>query len=301
MAADGRRVPLHAMVPTPFTEDGSAIDADSLTRLATTMIDRGCDGVVALGVIAEPASLTLREQIQTVEVLSAAVPDAELTLTLMSLGSQAGAAAAEELVRRTRDSVTSVMVPVTDSDPDVLRRDLIRAHEWSRAPLIVQDFPASNGVHIAVDDLASAVADLDFVTAIRCQAPPAFFRMQQLRDRTEVPVMSGFGGVGLVDELLSGSSGVVCGISRPEVIAHALRAWERGDIDRARALTAELSPLIHFETQAKTSIGIRKEHWRLQGVIASSTVRPPTIPYQASFRRLSALHGFDLDIPPSER
>ena len=288
----GDRVSLLGMVPTPFTAGGESVDDESLGRVAKAIVHRGCSGLVALGVVAEPTSLSLAEQIHIVEVLAASSPSTPLVATLMAAGSAAGDALTEQLVGEVRPQLSAVMVPVTASDAGELRELLLRVHDLSGLPVIVQDFPAPTGVTISARALATAVGGLDFVASIRCQAPPTFHKMQQLRQLTTVPVMSGFGGVGLIDELLSGATAVACGITRPEVIAAAIRAWNDGDITLARQLTAGVSPLINFETQASTSIGIRKEHWRLQGVIESSAVRAPTIPYQESFRTLSTLHGF---------
>jgi 4-hydroxy-tetrahydrodipicolinate synthase len=280
------------MVPTPFTPGGDYVDDQSLDRVAKALVQRGCSGLVALGVVAEPKSLSVAEQIRIVDVLSAASPSTPIVATLMAVGSADGDVATQQLLREVRPHLSGVMVPVTTPDAGEFRASLLRIHNLCGLPVIVQDFPAPTGISIPAPALATAVDGLDFVASIRCQAPPTFYKMQQLRHLTTVPLMSGFGGVGLVDELLSGATTVACGITRPEVIAAAIQAWNEGDIAHARELTAGLSPLINFETQAATSVGIRKEHWRLQGVIESSAVRAPAIPYQESFRALSTLHGF---------
>ena len=285
-------VSLLGMVPTPFTEGGQRIDDESLGRLAQALVSRGCSGLVALGVVAEPQSLSLAERIHIVEVLASASPLTPIVATLMAVQPSGRDAPTEDLLREVGRHLAGVMIPVTTSDAHEFRDLLSRTHELSGLPVIVQDFPAPTGITITARALADAVNGLGFVASIRCQAPPTFHKMQQLRQLTAVPLMSGFGGVGLVDELLAGATAVACGITRPEVIAAALRSWNAGDIARARQLTAELSPLINFETQSSTSVGIRKEHWRLQGIIDDASVRPPTIPYQESFRTFSTMHGF---------
>ena len=285
-------ISLLGMVPTPFTEGGQWIDDKSLNRMAQTLVSRGCSGLVALGVVAEPESLSVAEQIQIVGVLAEAVPTTPLVATLMAVEPSGHDAATAQILSEVGRHLDGVMVPVTSSDAREFRELLRRTYDLSGLPVIVQDFPAPTGITITARALAEAVDGLDFVASIRCQALPTFYKMQQLRRLTAVPLMSGFGGVGLVDELLAGATAVACGITRPEVIAAALHSWNEGNIAQARQLTADLSPLINYETQPSTSIGIRKEHWRLQGVIENADVRPPTIPYQESFRTLSALHGF---------
>lgn len=104
--------------------------------------------------------------------------------------------------------------------------------------------------------------------------------------------MAGLGGLSLIDELECGATSVACGISRPEVVHRALTQWLAGDAEGARATMSEIASLINFEVQAKTSIAIRKEHWRRQGVIGSAAVRPPSYPYAAFLDRCSTAHGF---------
>jgi 4-hydroxy-tetrahydrodipicolinate synthase len=76
------------------------------------------------------------------------------------------------------------------------------------------------------------------------------------------------------------------------VVREALTQWSAGNAAGARTAMAGIAPLINFEVQAKTSIAIRKEHWRRQGIIASATVRPPAYPYAPFLDRCSTAYGF---------
>ncbi|GAA2581019.1 hypothetical protein GCM10010399_08480 [Dactylosporangium fulvum] len=46
------------MMPTPFAGPDAALDLTSLGRVVRRYVADGCDGVVVLGVVGEPATLT---------------------------------------------------------------------------------------------------------------------------------------------------------------------------------------------------------------------------------------------------
>jgi len=88
-------------------------------------------------------------------------------------------------------------------------------------------------------------------------------------------VLAGNGGAAALDELLAGAHGLVAGISRTRDVVSLAQAWERGDVRGAARAHARIAALIAFESHSPRSVGIRKEAWRRQGVIASAAVRRP--------------------------
>lgn len=281
---------VHGMLPTPFTAAGDSVDHPSLASLVSTVAARGCTSLIALGVIAEPAALSMKEKLAVLETIADTAGDG-IGLTASVMHGPDRADEARTFCRRLRESISSIMVPVSSSDPLCLRAELAAVHDATDLPLIIQDYPAASGVTITVDDLVRAMEGLPYVTAVKCEAAPTFWRMRQLADRTAVTIIAGMGGIALADELSSGASEIACGTSRPEIIVEAARSWSMGAHAEARSIISSASSLIVFETQQTTSVAIRKEHWRRQGVIAHSTVRPPSIPYQPEFSSLSDAHG----------
>ena len=280
-----------AMLATPFTDSALEVDHRSLRRYCDEVVTRGCAGVVVLGVVGEPATLTSRERVEV--VASALAAGVRVQVGLMWPGAAARAAEAGRLSAEFGEAIEAFLVPVGTDDPEVLAGELAHLHAEAGRPIVLQDYPGWSGVSIGVEQLAHAVAEVPAVTAVKCEAPPTFARIGGLRRLLpDTPLMSGLGGLGLVDDLTSGASLVACGTSRPEVIVAAARAWGSGDGRTARALVSSIGSTIGFETQPGTSIAIRKEHWRRQGVLSSSRVRNPTRPYEPAFAELSAAHGF---------
>lgn len=279
------------MLATPFTEGGARVDHASLRRYCDVVTDRGCSAVVVLGVIGEPASLTWPERLAVIE--TALESGTEVYVGSMAATVHARCADVAAVAERFGDSVAGYMVPIGTPASDALRAEVTNLNALGRRSIVLQDYPASTGVSISVEDLAHAVRDLPCVTAIKCEAPPTFARIRRLRELApQVPLMSGLGGGSLVDDLTQGAGLVASGTSRPEISVQAVRAWLDGDEATARTLVASTAAAVGFEIQQGTSIGIRKEHWRRQGVIDSSAVRPPAHPYETWLAPLSDAHGF---------
>lgn len=282
-----------AMVPTPFTPGGERICEQSLRALTREMLGRGCTGSIALGVIAEPASLSLDEKMTVLDVVISASEGAPVIATVMSLDPVVAADEATALGTRFGTSLAGVMIPVRSHDADVVRRSIVDTHGLSNLPVMVQDLPSATGVRIDIDDLVGALAGLgSSLMAVKAEGPPTFSRIRRLREDVDTVVVSGNGGIGVVDDFLAGARWAAAGISRPEVLVQAVRRIESGDLVGAQRMIDSVASLISYETQPGTSIAIRKEHWRRQGVIADSAVRRPTMSYDPAFDVHSERMGF---------
>jgi 4-hydroxy-tetrahydrodipicolinate synthase len=286
------RMPVWSMVATPFDANAERICEPSLRALTQEVLSRGCSGLIALGVIAEPDSLSLAEKLRALAVILDSAGPAPVIAATMNRNPADAASELGVLTAAFSGRLHAVMVPVLSPDPVELRRTLVATHSITQLPVLLQDLPAATGVTIAIDYLQQAVTGLDFLYGIKCECPPTFWRIRRLREVTEAHLMAGFGGLGLVDDVLAGADTVAAGISVPEVLVDAVDLLAAGEVGTARRMIGRAAGLINFETQARTSIAIRKEHWRRQGVIAHSTVRPPSLPYLAEFDKHSRDHGF---------
>lgn len=275
------------MVPTPFAADGR-VDRASLARWCTKVIDEGCTGLVALGVIAEPSALSPAERDLVVEVIASVAVDRGADLAVGSGPTVDGSDPSVRAVRRT-PAVTHVLAPVLSADVTTLRSHLASLAGATGRPLIVQDLPRATGVVVSPESLVRAVADLPEVAAVKCESPPTFTAIGLLARHTSAAPMAGMGGVGLVADLAAGARSLAIGVTGAALLNRAVDAWERGQHGECARLVAEGAPLHHFETQPGRSIAIRKEHWRRRGLIDGASVRPPQQAYDASLTALSDL------------
>lgn len=286
------RLPVWTMVATPFVRDGLTVCEPSLRNMTREVLSRGCTGVIGLGVIAEPSTLSLTEKLESLAVIVDSAGPSPVIAGALTPGAHDTSNELRAIGREFGAALEAVLVPVISPDPAEVRKAVVDAHRATGLPVLLQDLPSANGIFIEIDDLCEAISGLELLYGIKCECPPTFLRIRRLRESTNTRLMSGFGGIGLVDDLMSGADAVAAGISLPEVAVKAVtlvaedRRWE------ARSLIGSYAGLINFETQARTSVAIRKEHWRRQGVIANSTVRSPSLPYIAEFDEHSRDYGF---------
>jgi 4-hydroxy-tetrahydrodipicolinate synthase len=263
-----------------------------LRALVRDNIASGARGLVTLGVIAEPAALSLPEKLEIVSVVLDAASSVPVVASVMTLDPAMRDGQLRAFDREFGDRLSAIMVPVPHHDPHEVSVALDSVRRACAVPLLLQDYPAATGVEIAVADLVTAIAGRDDIVAIKCEAAPTFVRLHELSGETAVMLMAGLGGAGVVDDLSAGATAFACGVTCPELFVRALKHWDAGDVEAARVIVAPAGSLINFETQACSSIGIRKEHWRRKGVISSAATRPPTRPYPPFLDGSSRSYGY---------
>lgn len=268
---------LWAVLTTPFTDDGAAVDHDSLRRQVDYVLEAGARGLVALGVFGEAARLSASERAEVARTVSGAAPGTRLVLGLTERETEPAIHSAKQL----QDAVgrpVEVMVQVPSDRPDELAAHLDAINAATGAGIVVQDYPGVSGVVIAEDALLTALRGRDYVVAIKSESPPTSAAIATLAQQTSVPIYGGLGGVGLLDELAAGAAGAMTGFSYPHALVGTLNAWENGGFPAAREVFAPWLPLVNFEGQVAIGVAIRKRSLMEQGVLASATVRPPGRP-----------------------
>lgn len=266
------------VVATPFSGSTLEVDEGSLSRLVAHYERIGVTGLTVLGVFGEAAQLSSTERR---EVLEAVADTVALPLVVGATSLGTAPVIEEALLAREAvgDRVVAVMVQVNSPRPDVLGAHLRAVHEASGLPVVVQDYPAISGVSVPADVLAAALADLPFVAAVKAEAPPTPPAIATLTRRLDAPVFGGLGGIGLLDELASGSAGAMTGFSFPEGLLACVAAFRSGGYEAAREAFLPYLPLVNFEQQAKIALAVRKECLRRRGLIVEAGPRPPAAPF----------------------
>jgi 4-hydroxy-tetrahydrodipicolinate synthase len=86
-------------------------------------------------------------------------------------------------------------------------------------------------------------------------------------------ILTGLGALYALFDLEAGSGGFNTGFAFPEALMAMVTAAGAGDWARVRAVYQRFLPLIVFEQQP--GVAVRKEIFRLRGLLASSKVRHP--------------------------
>ena len=262
------------VVATPYNGSTFDLDEGSLAGLVEHYERIGVTGLTVLGVFGEAAQLNTDERRSVLEVV---VDTVELPLVVGA--TSLGTAPVIEEVRLAQevvgDRLAGAMVQVNSGNPAVLARHLKAVHEATGAGIVVQDYPLVSGVTITPDNLVAALRGLDFVVAVKAEAPPTTVAIASLTQHLDVPVFGGLGGVGLLDELAAGSAGAMTGFSFPEGLIACVNAYHDGGYESAREAFLPYLPLVNFEQQVRIALAIRKECLRRRALVLEGAVRPP--------------------------
>ncbi len=267
---------VYPILVTPFDE-GEGIDLPSLRRIVRFMALAGADGVVVLGVLGESNRVTDGER---EAVIRSSVEAAEGKLPVVVGCSHRGTRATAERCRAARSYGASAVM-VTPSKEPIAGEDRIfeyfrRIAEEGGLPVVLQDHPASTEVHMSVPLLLRMVREIPGVACIKEEAPPTPVRVGILKEgmgERAVPVLTGLGGLYGIFDLERGSDGFMTGFAFPEVLIAMVRAMRRGRLEEARSIYGRYLPLIVFEQQP--GVAVRKEIYRIRGLIGSGRVRHP--------------------------
>lgn len=270
---------LQGVIPilaTPFRGDES-LDPESLDRLVRFMVDAGTDGVTVLGVLGESNRLSDRDRENAIRT---AVAAAQGRAPVVVGTSHPGTRATIDLVAMAADLGASAVMITPSAEPvpsdDRVFEYFRRIGERARLPIVLQDHPASTGVHMPVPLMLKIVREVERVIAIKEEAVPTPPKLRALRagmTERKVRILTGLGALYGLFDLEAGSDGFNTGFAFPEVLGAMVRAARSNDWDRVRALYTRFLPLIVFEQQP--GVAVRKEILRRRGLLSSGTVRHP--------------------------
>ena len=261
---------------TPFDEYED-LDLESLGRVVRFMADLGMDGVTVLGVLGEASRLTDAEREQ---VIKAAVAAAAGRIPVVVGTSHAGTAACRALSQMAESLGASGVMISPSREPVPSQQKIFeffqQVAEGISIPIVVQDHPASTQVHMSVSLLLQLVNEIPLVACIKQEAPPTPQKVRALKQGMagrRVAILQGLGALYGLFELESGADGFMTGFAFPEVLTAMVEAARRGQMERIRELYKHYLPLIVFEQQP--GVAIRKEIYRIRGLIRSNRVRHP--------------------------
>ena len=275
-----RLVGIFNILATPFAEDGS-LDIPSLHKLVRFQIACGVDGLTILGVLGEAAKLSVSERQQVLEEVVAAVaseipvvvgtshPQDETCQLLCQTAAEAGAAA--------------VMVA---PPPRFAQLDETSLHEYFSTlvsgleiPIIVQDFPPVNDLHMSPQFIAQLAENIPSARYLKLEDPPLMRKISAILSKNpDVVIFGGLGGMFLLEELRRGAAGTMTGFAFPEILLAVQRAQRRGDYDHAERIFDQYLPLIRYENQPLINLALRKYLLYLRGAIDFPAPRKPYEP-----------------------
>ncbi len=268
---------LTAMV-TPFKPDGT-LDTAAAARLATRLIDQGCDGLVLSGTTGESPTTTDDEKIALLATVLEAVGDRARiiagagsydTAHSMHLAKACAAEGAHGLL---------VVTPYYSRPPQSgLLAHFTAVADSTDLPVILYDIPPRSVVPIAWDTLR-ALAQHPNIVAVK-DAKGDLHGGAQIIAETGLAYYSGDDALNL-PWLAMGAIGFVSvwGHVAASQLRDMLTAFNSGDIATARKISVTLGPLNAAQMRLG-GVTLSKEGLRLQGFDAGDP-RLPQMPANA--------------------
>ncbi len=267
-----------SVLPTPFTKSGE-FDADSMKRVLDLFIGAGVNGVTALGVTGEVARLSEGEREL---VLSTVTSHVNGRVQVIAGATADGTRTCIEFSRRAL-AMKATAVMVSPPRMPKLNSEAVVAHYKALAeavdiPIVVQDYPPISGYAMEPALLARIAKEIPQARTIKLEDPPTPMKTSRILAQSkgvDVDILGGLGGVYLIEELISGASGVMTGFAYPEMLIEVVKLFRAGDAKSAADAFYRYVPLMRFEFQEAIGMAIRKEVLRRRGVIADAAIRAP--------------------------
>ncbi len=262
------------ILPTPFDAAGR-LDTVSLGRLVDAAVTWGVDGLTAMGVMAEPGSLSADERETALRTVFEATAGRLPVAVGCSGPSTAAVIANAEQAAGLGALAAMVAAPALLRNLDVLPGFYRTVAAGTDLPLIVQDEPAATGVVVPVSILLACL-EASGTRVVKLEDPPTPLKIGRLLAADPgLAVFGGLGGAAALWELERGACGTMTGFAYPEILTAVRLALEADDATTAGRLFDRYLPLIAYEAQPLVGLAIRKEVLRRRGALASAATRGP--------------------------
>jgi len=265
---------------TPFTDDGD-VDLEGIDSLTDYYLDSGVHGLTILGIMGEAHKLSDDERSAVMERYISAADNRIPVIVGCS------AMATRVVIERAREAEEAGAAAVMVAPPNNVRNlDLVFEHyrrvaEAIAVPVVVQDEPVNTGVVMPAAFVARVVNEIEGCRYVKLEEAPTTIKITSLIQRIEdsrkrAGIFGGLGGMYFYEELARGAAGIMTGFAYQEILAHTYELFEAEKKREAQEYFFRYLPLIRFEAQLGVGgMGIRKEVFKLRGVIPSSHVRFP--------------------------
>src|SRR5258708_17069486 len=227
---------VYSIIPTAFS-DSVDLDEASQRRVVDLFIDKGANGLTALGVTGEVARL---EDHERAKVLGVVIEHAAGRVPIVAGTSAEGTRTCISYSRQAKDlGAAAVMV----SPPRMAKLNSAAVINHYKAladavalPIVVQDYPPITGFAMEPSLLARIAKEIPSARTIKLEDPPTPFKTARILEAagdTKVQIFGGLGGVFLLEELISGATGAMTGFAFPEILVRIMKRGSAGERDAA--------------------------------------------------------------------
>lgn len=234
---------------TPFTADGSGVDAAALTALVDRLVGTGAHAIAPTGSTGESAYLTEDEFDTVVDVTVGAVAG---RVPVIVGASDLTTANTVRRAHYAQQAGADALMILPVSYWKLTEREIIAHYAAVAAavdlPIMVYNNPATSGIDMGPELLVRMFDEIDNVTMVK-ESTGDLMRMRRIKELSggELPFYNGSNPL-VLDALTEGAAGWCTAAPnlRPQPCLDLYDAVRAGDVDRARQIYDDLAPLLRF-------------------------------------------------------
>ncbi|TQK30543.1 dihydrodipicolinate synthase family protein [Arthrobacter sp. SLBN-53] len=234
---------------TPFTADGSGVDAAALTALVDQLVGTGAHAIAPTGSTGESAYLTEDEFDTVIDVTVGAVAG---RVPVVVGASDLTTANTVRRARHAQAAGADALMILPVSYWKLTEREIIAHYAAVAAavdlPIMVYNNPATSGIDMSPELLVRMFDEIDNVTMVK-ESTGDLMRMRRIKELSggELPFYNGSNPL-VLDALTEGAAGWCTAAPnlRPQPCLDLYEAVRAGDVDRARRIYDDLAPLLRF-------------------------------------------------------
>jgi 2-keto-3-deoxy-L-arabinonate dehydratase len=160
---------------------------------------------------------------------------------------------------------------------DSLVRYAVTVADGTTLPVILQDWNPA-GPSLTAAALAKIATRCPNLAFIKLEEPSVAERARNLRESANVRILTGWGGMYLLEQLPAGIAGVMPGLPLLDVFSAIWKSWQSGDKSRVFRLQALVFPYIQFSLRnLEQFLHCEKILAVRRGLLPSAVVRDPTV------------------------
>ena len=265
-----------AVAFTPFREDGE-IDYPTFERQIENL-SHVADGIVLYGMTSEYHKTTDAEKEKLTDIFLRVLKDSPC-ISVLSVTDWSTEVAVKRAKRNEELGVDALMLmPPFYYNPhvDEIRHHMKSVLEAVEIPVLLQYAPLATKMYLPPEELV-AMSQQYPNAAFKIEYRPAVEFMKQFFDlKPDMPIMTGWAGLDIVDLYQMGVAGLITVGGFTEVYSAIFRCLRAGDIEGARAIYDKLEKYISvWMASPESLLAIEKEIMARRGLFPSSYCRRP--------------------------
>lgn len=267
-------------IVTPFNTNGD-VDAQTLTQLVNSFIDKGVAGIVACGTTGEYYTFSDEERELVLTTIAKAAKDkVTLIAGINSLSTDNSIALAHQAKALGYDGLMLSAPPYSLAEQDGVIAHFEKVADASELPIVMYNFPARVGVSIEFDTVAH-LAQHPNIVGVKESSGDFSHALRMLQANFEnFDVVCGCDDQP-VDFFFWGAKSWIAGAANvfPEEQVALFNATQQGDWDKAKQIMSAIYPAIH--SMESGNYNQKAKAGCLKGSVDVGSVRVPLMAMSA--------------------